>query len=122
MIDLRGTSFGINDSFRSMGCAAGGRLAINQRHKEQHFHISSGGYAGRVAPRKDRTFDESSHDSNYDDEGNNGGWCLQLKIIPAEEETMAGDINSAPSWMAYCVIPLDAEDDDGPRESLVPGI
>jgi len=110
MIDLRGTTFGINDIFCSMGCAAGGRLAFNQKFTEQHLHIAGGGYAGRVAPQKDRTCDESADGGNYDDEGNNGGWCLQLKIITDKEEKKIDVLHSPTSWIAIGVLPVDAED------------
>eukprot|EP00565_Helicotheca_tamesis_P002724 CAMPEP_0185730970 /NCGR_PEP_ID=MMETSP1171-20130828/11501_1 /TAXON_ID=374046 /ORGANISM="Helicotheca tamensis, Strain CCMP826" /LENGTH=378 /DNA_ID=CAMNT_0028400123 /DNA_START=60 /DNA_END=1196 /DNA_ORIENTATION=- len=111
MIDLRGTDFEINDSFRRMGCASWGRLAINQRHPKQHLHIAGGGFAGRVAPQRDRTRDEASNGINYDDEGNNGGWCLALKIIPDKKNVKKDDLDFPPLWTASVVPPIEGNDD-----------
>jgi hypothetical protein len=47
----------------------------------QRLDLDGGGFAGRFGPALDRTLDERATGQNYDDEGNNGGWCLQLGLL-----------------------------------------
>jgi len=102
MLDLRGTGFGVEDAsdsaFGCMGFSASGRIAVQAETTggcHQWIHIAGGGYAGRLAPRADRTLDETAIYGNHDDEGQNGGWVLPLKIVGKEEE---GDTKEESKW------------------------
>jgi len=101
MLDLRGTGFGVEDAsgaFGCMGCSPTGRIALHAETTggcHQWIHIAGGGYAGRLAPRADRTLDETAGGGNYDDEGKNGGWVLPLTFASKEEQ---GDTKEERKW------------------------
>ena len=97
-INLRGTGFGVDISdFASMGCAAGGLILLPaERHAERckqrgatpadeqadtwqdEVLLVGGGFAGRCVPRRDTTVDELAAGHDFDHEGRNGGWVLEL--------------------------------------------
>ena len=97
-INLRGTGFGVDIScFASMGCAAGGLILLPaERHAERckergatpadeqadtwqdEVFLVGGGFAGRCVPLRDTTVDELAAGGNFDHEGRNGGWVLEL--------------------------------------------
>ena len=45
---------------------------------QDHLLLVGGGFAGRVVPCADTTQDEVAAGGNYDNEGRNGGWVLEL--------------------------------------------
>ena len=45
---------------------------------QDHLFIVGGGFAGRCVPRRDTTADEVAAGENFDNEGRNGGWVLEL--------------------------------------------
>eukprot|EP00592_Proboscia_alata_P026269 CAMPEP_0194447812 /NCGR_PEP_ID=MMETSP0176-20130528/129222_1 /TAXON_ID=216777 /ORGANISM="Proboscia alata, Strain PI-D3" /LENGTH=437 /DNA_ID=CAMNT_0039274715 /DNA_START=146 /DNA_END=1462 /DNA_ORIENTATION=+ len=85
-------------AFGCMGCSPTGRIALHAETTggcHQWIHIAGGGYAGRLAPRADRTLDETAGGGNYDDEGKNGGWVLPLTFASKEEQ---GDTKEERKW------------------------
>ena len=110
MIDLRGTGFGVENAdkndeesaFCAMGCSPYGRIAVKASpplNFDQRIHLAGGGYAGRLAPRNDRTRDETASVYDFDDEGNNGGWVLPLKIVKEVEEIVEDE-----KWMVTAAV------------------
>ena len=101
-IDLRGTGFGVDlTRFAAMGCEAGGIFLLPEASArlvgsagemavrgpdavakattwQDHLLLVGGGFAGRVVPCADTTQDEVAAGGNYDNEGRNGGWVLEL--------------------------------------------
>lgn len=131
MIDLRRTGFGVpavldGTAFGTMGCDPVGRVSvaevdgrpIKSGHSEeptpaaaarawQRIHLSGGGYAGRLAPRADRTLDEGASFGDYDDEGRNGGWVLPLAIV--DETTVGASPDSGDlgrGWFCFSASPV----------------
>ena len=94
-LNLSGTGFTVRvDDFKPVGCNAFGTVgfglaveglvqnAMNPEAALQpRLMLFGGGYAGRFTPRGDRTMDERASGGNFDDEGGNGGWVLEL--VPA---------------------------------------
>ena len=98
-VDLRGTGFGVSlGEFARRGCRPWGVVAVPLPRDatggavrasalddpvQQHVLLYGGGFAGRLAPYRDRTHDEVAVGDNFDDEGRNGGWVLNLKPLPS---------------------------------------
>ena len=106
-IDLRGTGFGVDlTRFAAMGCEAAGIILLPEasarlvgravetavrgsdseakaRTWQDHLFLVGGGYAGRCVPCTDTTADEVAAGGNYDNEGRNGGWVLELLMDTA---------------------------------------
>ena len=106
-IDLRGTGFGVDlTRFAAMGCGAAGLILLPEasarlvgravetavrgsdseakaRTWQDHLFLVGGGYAGRCVPCTDTTADEVAAGGNYDNEGRNGGWVLELLMDTA---------------------------------------
>jgi len=111
MIDLRGTCFyvenasgnGQNSAFCCMGCRPWGRISVKDTAgpNYQLIHLTGGGFAGRLVPRHDRTRDEKANSWNFDDEGNNGGWVLPLKIMNES------NIKEGTNWTVTSAINVD---------------
>jgi hypothetical protein len=108
-IDLRGTGFGVDlTRFAAMGCGAAGIILLPEASArlvgrasetavrggdleakasagawQDHLFLVGGGYAGRCVPCTDTTADEVAAGGNYDNEGRNGGWVLELLMDTA---------------------------------------
>ena len=117
-IDLRGTGFGVDlTRFAAMGCGAAGLILLPEasarlvgraaetavrgadseakaRTWQDHLFLVGGGYAGRCVPCTDTTADEVAAGGNYDNEGRNGGWVLELLMDRA---------NTAGQWAVFPV-------------------
>ena len=86
-IDLRGTGFAVSSTadFSPKGCGSFGVIGLPTgcgadltNTAQPRIALYGGGYAGRFTPVADKTLDEKAANGNYDHEGRNGGWVLQL--------------------------------------------
>eukprot|EP01124_Arcella_intermedia_P007014 TRINITY_DN14261_c0_g1_i1.p1 TRINITY_DN14261_c0_g1~~TRINITY_DN14261_c0_g1_i1.p1 ORF type:complete len:320 (+),score=61.25 TRINITY_DN14261_c0_g1_i1:1-960(+) len=75
-IDLRGTPFKVISQFIPMGCNPKGEVIYSE--DDQVLNIKGGGGAGRMSPVLDITRSDRAQYPDYDNEGSNGGWVLQL--------------------------------------------
>jgi len=64
-------------TFIKMGCNPEGSWNFSEDKKI--VDLSGGGYCGRVCPALDVTTNEKAKGGDYDNEGINGGWVLQLE-------------------------------------------
>ena len=78
-IDLTDTPFAVVSRFSAMGCGPSGAVTIEDTELPgQVLHLEGDGFCGRLCPALDVTKVEKGMGGDYDNEGVNGGWVLQL--------------------------------------------
>mmetsp|Transcript_25544 Transcript_25544/g.26631 ORF Transcript_25544/g.26631 Transcript_25544/m.26631 type:complete len:382 (+) Transcript_25544:69-1214(+) len=71
VIDLRGTLYAVDDTFKDSGYLSAGSAVVSENG--QKVVLRGGGYCGWIAPK----------DANGEVVAHQGGWHLQLKLLPA---------------------------------------
>ena len=95
-VTLTGTPFAVASRFALMGCRPRGAVTVGDSDVPgQVLELAGDGFCGRLCPAIDVTKYEQGKRGNYDDEGVNGGWVLQLtwaNAVGREDEALLGQL------------------------------